>query len=81
MHACVCVFLCLCVYTANVLATVNGLWLIPKFHVNVFITLANLVNNILFFGNLKSLFASKHYPVLLHCILFIRLRPFGGDVS
>ena len=63
------------------LATVNGLWLIARFRVHVFINLTNLMNNILFFGSLKSLIVSKHYPVLLHCILFIRLRPFRGDIS
>jgi len=72
---CVCVCACVrvrvCVYTANMLATVNGLWLIPRFRVHVFINLTNLMNNILFFGSLKSLIVSKHYPVLLHCIYFI----------
>jgi len=34
------------------LAIVNGLLLIPRFHIHVFIHLTNLINNILFFGNL-----------------------------
>jgi hypothetical protein len=85
MHACACACVCVCVsesaYTANMLATVNGLWLIPRIHVHVFINLTNLKNNILFFGNLKFLTVTKYCPVLLHCILFIRLRPFRGDRS